>query len=197
MSDPCYQLIESIYQDRRAHRSQCFLMNHIDEGLVVLSGLQASLAAKQAFCLHPLVQMDEDLRHHEHLLEGLPSRAVALALEYRHIANGYLSQRTIESLEDIRLSPLIEVQQMLVADKIQNYKDFIGYHFTTHARSHELWIYFHRWFARLGLSVEEVKANLNLLTSIEESPVWPDMDWQLPEHRWNQGWDIQWRPQDI
>ncbi|MDJ1501575.1 hypothetical protein [Xanthocytophaga agilis] len=58
-------------------------------------------------------------------------------------------------MEEIRLSPLNEVNQMLIADKIQNRKDFERYHQQSHARSEELTIYFANWLKRLGISEEK------------------------------------------
>jgi len=44
-------------------------------------------------------------------------------MEYRSVANDYLSTRIISDVQEIRLSPLPDVQDMLIADKVQNYKD--------------------------------------------------------------------------
>ena len=46
---------------------------------------------------------------------------------------------------------LPEVRDMLIADKIQNYKDFLFYHKGTHPRSRELEEYFKNWFGILGI----------------------------------------------
>ena len=43
------------------------------------------------------------------------------------------------------MSPLFEVNDMLIADKIQNKKDFMIYHFGKHERSEELHAYFDKW----------------------------------------------------
>jgi len=43
---------------------------------------------------------------------------------------------------------------MLVADKVQNRKDFLAYHKGTHARSDELDYYFKLWLRRLDISEE-------------------------------------------
>jgi hypothetical protein len=78
-------------------------------------------------------------------------RVVALALEYRHIANATLSQRSITSSTEIPLSPLAEVNEMLVADKVQNRYDFVLHHAATHPRASELARYFTLWLERLSI----------------------------------------------
>ena len=76
---------------------------------------------------------------------------MALALEYRNIANATLSRRPIEGAHDIPLSPLPDVNLMLVADKVHNRRDFEAHHRATHARSAELERYFRLWLERLGI----------------------------------------------
>lgn len=49
---------------------------------------------------------------------------------------------------------------MLVADKVQNYKDFSLYHADTHPRAKELERYFQNWFCRLNID----RNGNNLLT---------------------------------
>lgn len=56
MTFPEYYLIKGYYFDRRAKRSNVFLINHIEEGLVILDVMGASEKAKKAFCLHPIVK---------------------------------------------------------------------------------------------------------------------------------------------
>ena len=154
-----YRAVAHFYGDRRAARSGVFYMNHIDEGLGVLARIGASDAAWRGYCLHPLVQLDEDLATN---IERMPEFAssphvLALAMEYRNIANAHLSPRE-EAMPGapIALSPLQEVNDMLRADKVQNYKDFLLHHTQTHPRSETLQRYFHRWFDRLGISAEFV-----------------------------------------
>jgi hypothetical protein len=43
---------------------------------------------------------------------------------------------------------------MLIADKVQNRKDFELYHEATHPRSKELAMYFRLWLEKLGVSEE-------------------------------------------
>ena len=84
-----------------------------------------------------------------------------MAIEYRNIANAYLSFKPSEY--DFQLSPLEDVNTMLIADKIQNSKDFEIYHKGTHPRSERLEEYFGQWLKKLGVSEEkyrEVTGNL-------------------------------------
>jgi hypothetical protein len=151
-----YKLISAHYRDKVAKRSQVPLMNHINEGLVVLDRISATDQAKRAFCLHPIVQTDEDLKaNYPMVASTCDAWVVMLAIEYRSVANEFLSDKVVgATFDDIRLSPLFEVNEMLIADKIQNRKDFEQYHLGTHARSDELDKYFKIWLQRLGVSKE-------------------------------------------
>ena len=152
-----YRAIEASYGSRRAERSQVLLMHHIDEGLQVLAHRGASTRAMTAFCLHPLVQEDAALAASYSRLHELTDDAavLALALEYRHIANATLSTRPIASARDIPLSPLADVNEMLVADKLQNWKDFVLHHRDTHPRGDALERYFALWHERLGITAAD------------------------------------------
>lgn len=142
--------IIKFYGTRRAARSQVPLINHIVEGVSILKSIYASNDAISAFCLHPLVQGDTELLQHYANLDHIDGKILILAMEYRSVANDYLSHRTVYAIDEIRLSPLKEVNDMLVADKVQNYKDFLLYHYGTHPRSNELDVYFKNWLSRLN-----------------------------------------------
>ena len=156
ITSPEYRAIAAHYGAGRARRSGVPLMRHIDEGLAVLGGLGASGPTMRAFCLHPLVQEDAALAAaFPRIGELTPEPSIlALALEYRNIANATLSTRAIAGPEDIPLSPLADVNLMLVADKIQNRKDFLRHHRATHPRAAPLDRYFRIWLERLGVSEE-------------------------------------------
>lgn len=145
-----YLAIEEEYDRRTAKRSAVPLMHHIDEGLAVLKWRGSSEAAQRAFCLHPLLQEDAALAANLERVRALTTpHVLALALEYRRVANAALSMRPMESAAEIELSPMPEVNEMLVADKVQNRKDFVLHHLGRHARSEALDLYFRRWLERL------------------------------------------------
>jgi hypothetical protein len=164
-----YKLISRHYGDKVAKRSQVPLMNHINEGLIVLDRISATDQAKRAFCLHPLLQADTDLKENCYLVSFVEPHVLLLTMEYRSVANEFLSDKIPAHKEDtIRLSPLFEVNEMLVADKVQNYKDFITYHRDTHTRSKELSEYFLMWLAALDITAATYN---RLCKAIDESKV--------------------------
>lgn len=159
-----YQIIKDYYGDKTAKRSGVPLINHIDEGLVILNYLNASEVAKKAYCLHPIFQSDEALLENYYKYFGIIEKNVLICtIEYRSVANEYLSKRIIKSIDEIRLSPLLDVNHMLIADKIQNKKDFEKYHKDTHIRSKELTEYFNNWLKRLGINKEYYNEIITLI----------------------------------
>lgn len=152
-----YQTVQTFYGDRRAQRSGLFYMNHIDEGLAVLAQIGASDRARRAFCLHPLLQLDDDLAQTYSRVAELTQdpQVLTLAMEYRSIANAYRSHMAPRDVDDIQLGPLSEVHDMLRADKIQNFKDFLLFHHRRHPRTRELERYFRGWLARLRISDDD------------------------------------------
>lgn len=148
-----YRAIERRFVGRRAARSGVLYMNHIDEGLAVLRDLGATDRAKRAWCLHPLLQLDADLPGSYADLAALSDdpAVLVLAMEYRNVANAHLSRRVVDSIDDIAMSPLAEVGDLLRADKVQNYKDFLLHHRDTHPRADALHRYFRQWLRRLSV----------------------------------------------
>ncbi len=157
-----YKLISDYYGNKTAKRSGVPLINHINEGLKLLKFLGASEIAMRAFCIHPLLQGDEELKENIHnpQLSKLATSVLITAMEYRRVANNYLSHRYVISLKDIELSPLKDVNQMLIADKVQNFKDFELYHKATHERSSDLTLYFNNWLRKLGVDYYFLKSKL-------------------------------------
>jgi hypothetical protein len=157
--DKHYAAIAAFYGDRKAARSGVPLIEHIDQGIALLGAIDASARAKQAFCIHPLVQDDAALLAALHddsvfALHHADPDVVVVAMEYRRVANAYLSHHCRNADDAIELSCLDEVNQMLIADKVQNRKDFELYHLDRHANSALLDLYFSNWLRRLGISDE-------------------------------------------
>lgn len=163
-----YKLIARHYGVRIAQRSQIPLINHIDEGLIVLDCINATNASKRAFCLHPLFQADEELKVNWHMASFIEPHVLLLTMEYRNIANAFLSDkmRCNTIVDDINLSPLFEVNHMLIADKVQNRKDYITYHQGTHPHTMQLDLYFDIWLRALDISEEKYE---NMCKAIERN----------------------------
>lgn len=154
-----YQLISEFYDKRKAKRSNVPLINHINEGIVVLDSINSTTAAARAFCLHTMLQTDEDLKTNYSTIKDIVSgHVIMLAMEYRSVANEFLREKVMtQPVPPIRLSPLYEVNDMLIADKVQNRKDFLRYHSQTHPNRAELDLYFKLWLKRLGIDDETYK----------------------------------------
>lgn len=154
-----YRLISGFYGNKKAKRSNVFLMNHIDEGVDILFRLGEEESAIRAYMIHPYLQSDEDFENNYFQVNGFDKNVLVLALEYRKCANAYLCRPhtdnwTVADLE-LYVGPIIKpVKHMLIADKIQNQKDFLAYHQGTHERSEQLTKYFETWLQYLG--VDEV-----------------------------------------
>lgn len=165
-----YDIIMKYYGTKKAHRSQVNLMNHIEEGIVILQHIGCDSDTIDAYCLHPILQSDNDLimNYHSTNFNCINAKTLILAMEYRKTANAYLSNRVIESINDIELCPLPEVNQMLIADKIQNYKDFLKYHKHSHHRSKELQQYFENWLEKLQAKdiYDQVIDRLNIVDNV-------------------------------
>lgn len=135
------------------------------EGLRVLEMLGSDDLCKGAFCLHPIVQSQADynasLRWDKNDEYGkCDYRHWVLATEYRNIANSYLSNNYLSKSDKVSLGIKLNndgrIKDMLIADKVQNYKDFLLYHHGTHERSDDLDRYFNVWFDILGIVYEDI-----------------------------------------
>jgi hypothetical protein len=148
----CYNLISKYYENKVAKRSGVPYINHIDEGLVVLNLIDASSVAKDAYCLHPILQDDDYLEENIPLIQHVGIRTVIAVMEYRNVANRGLHCFQVDDPSKIYLGPLQDVHDMLIADKVQNRKDFIAHHLGVHPKSKELDIYFKNWLRALDVT---------------------------------------------
>lgn len=159
-----YKMIKEYYGDKVAKRSQMPLINHIDQGLAILNELNCDWEVMEAYAVHPIFQNDEDLLNNQWKSHYLTGEVMMLTMEYRRVANSFLSDKiiktdggiwsTFSAACELYLSPLQRVNEMLIADKVQNRKDFLVYHKGTHEKSLELDFYFKYWLDKLGISEE-------------------------------------------
>lgn len=149
-----YQAIFNYYGQRTTKRTAVLLIHHIDEGLMVLRAISASEDAQRAFCLHPMFQEDAELAKNGTWLRDITDGYCGfLAAEYRNVANDYLSPKVkIANGIPPKLSPLTDVNDMLIADKVQNRYEFEKNHLHTHSNRDILGIYFQQWFDVLGIT---------------------------------------------
>jgi hypothetical protein len=150
----CLKLIEDFYGSKKAKRSGVPYINHIYEGLDILNHLGADEHTKDAYCIHPILQADENLKNPIWFVENnsLHCTTMLYTMEYRNVANRGLNCYQVDNPDHIYLSPLPQVNQMLVADKVQNRKDFLKYHLGSHPKSQELDRYFRNWLRRLEVT---------------------------------------------
>ena len=144
-----YTVIKSFYGDQTAKRSGLPLMNHIDEGLAFLKVVsKAAPNTKKAWCIHPIVQAG--LWPWRKIDVAWPVLDIANA--YSRYANAYLSPRHVQSLYEIACPLSVDEpeHQMLVADKVQNRKDYEQYQ----EPNGRLDNYFNKWLKRLGVKEE-------------------------------------------
>jgi hypothetical protein len=155
-----------------AKRSGLNYMKHVDDGLILLDRMNVADYVKEAFCIHPLLQSDKDLSENFFIVSNTASqKAFGLALEYRNIANSYLSNKTVDV---ISLSPLSEVNFMLKADKIQNYMDFLNFQDCNKVENwNSLDVYFKRWLSRLTMTLSsfyQEALDLHIKSSWKDKP---------------------------
>ena len=84
---------------------------------------------------------------------------------YRLVANKYLSHDCKSEFDAIGLSQIKCVNDMLIADKIQNRKDFESYHLGTHEKGDILELYFSNWLKVLSISEQQYQG---IVRSINE-----------------------------
>lgn len=146
------ELIKRMYGDRTTKRSGVPLMNHITEGVKIMEDRGFCSLSIRAFIVHPLFQRDDDLiAWGAFFNKELNPTVVLLAMEYRRVANSWLSYKP--KPKPIEWGPFKHyLREMLIADKIQNYKDFLLYH-QNHERREILNQYFLDWLDELKVNV--------------------------------------------
>lgn len=190
-----YNVISEFYKDKQTSKGIPYI-NHIDEGVGHLENLHVSDVIVNAFILHPFVQCvnlqgtykeclltEKELEKHINIFEIKPEIAYELLL-YRKFANSYLCRpetdnySIIEAYEDVKeLANYQGTIRMLIADKLQNFKDFLLYRKDNHPRSMYLNTYFTYWLAILADIVDSssvvdyINFELKLMDQPEVKPI--------------------------
>lgn len=151
-----YKTISEFYGTTRTKRSDVPLMNHIDEGIEIMVLRNASDLAIRAYIVHPIFQGDDALTEVFKNGTTIDPNVVLRAMEYRRAANAYLCTPITDEWDEAAIGRAVgllleDVRDMLIADKLQNQKDFLCYHLGTHKRSDELVRYFNNWLKFLGV----------------------------------------------
>lgn len=154
-----YLMLRQFYGGKTAERSGVPLINHIREGVHLMGYIGADLGSRLGYVLHPMLQAYDDLQRNYLRVASEPSvsvSAVVFAMEYRRAANAYLCKPstdfwTVGDIVTATETLLPQVRDMLIADKVQNFKDFTLHHYGTHPRSEQLNRYFNMWFRRLDV----------------------------------------------
>jgi hypothetical protein len=167
-----YEVISKFYKGKATSKGIPYI-NHIDEGVSHLINLAVPDDVVEAFILHPFVQCvnligtygetlltEKELEKHINIFELKPEIAYELLL-YRKFANSYLCRPDTDDLEFAKcygkVMTLVNHQstvRMLIADKLQNYKDFWLYRKDNHKRSVHLVNYFETWLSILETMVD-------------------------------------------
>lgn len=173
-----YITISKYWCGKHAKRSGVPYMNHVDEGLAIINmiyGFEQHTYAAQIFALHGVLQeyykegiCDEynpyELRPNR-LLSHIDAEVVIGAMEYRAVANSYLAHHDNDT--PIVLSEDPNVNIALVADKIQNRKDFELYHKGKHKNSDRLDEYFKQWLKALNISEKMYEDTKDILLATD------------------------------
>lgn len=159
-------VIEDYYKDKKAKRTQVPYINHIYEGLNVLNNINADIISQIVYILHPIFQTESkeevfrilvnNFWGMEKLDDEEFSEIIKYGFLYKKYANSYLSKdHKILSKLDYDPNMPKYIKEALIADKVQNYKDFLIYHKGTHPNSDLLDDYFKTWLICLGISQQD------------------------------------------
>ena len=150
-----YLLAKRLLKPQIAKRSGASYFTHVEQGLRILRQIEASEWAQRAYCLHPLCQDTDYFITNFKELGLCNPYALMLAVEYRWVANNSTRQSLADTAKPIQLSQFNEVNQMLIADKVQNRFAFLNTPAFDVQRDHdwqELNQYFNKWMSALSIS---------------------------------------------
>ena len=162
MKPKYYHIIESYYKDKKTSKGVPYI-NHIDEGIEILKDLKADPITIQSYILHPFIQCvnlkgadgkiiltKKKMKKYLDIYSINPAVTGNLFL-YRKFANAYLCRPETDNLSLIDIKKRLyglerypNIIDMLITDKLQNFKDFMKYR-QDHPRYDQLFRYFNMW----------------------------------------------------
>lgn len=165
---PEYRAIQEHFAARVAHHSGVPLLQHIEEGLVILGELDATEDAMRAFCLHPLFDSDEALiRFGQDYMNSVDADPfiVLLVMEYRYRINAWRGTKHScgggsqmgQSHDSLPVpGPLEAVQQMLIATQVHGRKELVRQPLRGRdSPSVDRMLQFDQWLLALGVDSAE------------------------------------------
>lgn len=157
-----YKWATEIYGKLVAKRSKLSYAKHVLEGAEILQDRGVGIDVIKAFLIHPYYQ-DGNIFNNPLESTKFSPEAVALAVEYRWVANNSTS-KVFEETGKVALSEYPEINEMLVADKVQNRKDFLEFN-ENHINFKLLDAYFKAWLEVLKIPDNEYIRYCKLMQS--------------------------------
>jgi len=168
---PEYILAEKDLTPTISRRSQQSHFIHVRQGIEILRAMKSSYAAQRAFAIHPLLQDKEKLDFYRFRMENCSVHAVVLAMEFCALATaGKRPHNPLGKTWMPAVSNVHEVNDMLIADKIQNWVSYKKYHnLYPDLDKKQMIAYFNKWFDALGVTqpmVDIIADGANLGTEL-------------------------------
>lgn len=144
-----WDITRNLLSGQKSRRTNVSYFDHVEEGVKILQELNVPLVIQQAFVIHPLLQGDDALAENLPHVVYFDPLALVLCMEYRRVANLGTRKNLRDNGWNITLSPMAEVNLMLVADKIQNRKLYETKFPKTDPEYEEIGHYFRVWMDAL------------------------------------------------
>lgn len=116
-----YNYMKDLFSTSVSKRTKDLSTNPMEEGLAILNILESNHITKKAYCIHQLFHNDESLERSwdGNRFPNCDIKSMLLAMEFRTLYKSKPNRNGI-----IKLSPIKEVNEMMLAYKMQQYKNF-------------------------------------------------------------------------
>lgn len=137
------------YRYFQLHRSKIkfYQEEELDEGLDLLSSMEADEEAKKAFCLCFFLTKEEHLNNFlASDLSEVKQTSILLAMEFRRLYLEFLPSSNVKAIKYVRLSSIADVNKMLTAYLMIQYKKVLS----GNRDSEEMRIFYKTWLKKLA-----------------------------------------------